>query len=551
MDPREAKFLASQAERRLTAAKQHQKSSYQTSCNDGGDSLPVLLDNDCVVANDKEQCNQFFTNFRRVCLQFHSQIDALLLIQPSNNNDTVVVVTAVVTSSSSATSTNQHNNCNNDEVKAYYATTARRNEGRTQLNNTLQNVRLLQHHALSSSSSINNHHHTTSENDNDNNTNNELLLRSILQTPMPEMTQTDIRLITQEIDNIIKCIDGAMDIICPKEKFTFRRYRKAMAAEREKRLGDKANNTTIIMLTENVLNANVTEKDEKKQQQQENNSNLRAKYGGVLENMTNCTIEISANGTVLVDNETTRKHLQYYSAPRSAHALHLPSHATNSQQQQHQEADTTQQQEQQDSESSSSSSSYLLQNLSNVTILLHGSSRPSVHIQHIHNCKIYISEPTCGPVHVTDCHSSTLRCSCYQLRIHDSKDVTFQCWVRSGPIIEDCTGMIFEGDYYHLEENDDDDDVNINNDNKGYGGYGSSSSSGVGRNMYWDVKDFNWLRALRKSPNFTVIPIKKSYAGLERSDEAAKKMSKNDDDDEKQAVIEPPTEEEEDSEDEL
>ena len=106
--------------------------------------------------------------------------------------------------------------------------------------------------------------------------------------------------------------------------------------------------------------------------------------------------------------------------------------------------------------------------------------------------------------------------------------------------------MIFEGDYYHLEEeNDDDVNVNIINNDKG------CSSSGVGRNMYWDVKDFNWLRALRKSPNFTVIPIKKSYAGLERSDEAAKKMSKNDNDDEKQAVIVPHALEEEDSEDEL
>ena len=105
--------------------------------------------------------------------------------------------------------------------------------------------------------------------------------------------------------------------------------------------------------------------------------------------------------------------------------------------------------------------------------------------------------------------------------------------------------MIFEGDYYHLEEENDDDDVNIINNDKG--GYGSS---GVGRNMYWDVKDFNWLRALRKSPNFTVIPIKKSYAGMERSDEAAKKMSKNDDD-EKQIDIVPSALEEEDSEDEL
>ena len=34
-----------------------------------------------------------------------------------------------------------------------------------------------------------------------------------------------------------------------------------------------------------------------------------------------------------------------------------------------------------------------------------------------------------------------------------------------------------------------------------------------GRNMYWDVKDFNWLRSLKKSPNFTVIEITKDNEG--------------------------------------
>lgn len=34
---------------------------------------------------------------------------------------------------------------------------------------------------------------------------------------------------------------------------------------------------------------------------------------------------------------------------------------------------------------------------------------------------------------------------------------------------------------------------------------GEGGAGGVGKNMYGDVKDFNWLRALRKSPNFAVV----------------------------------------------
>jgi hypothetical protein len=217
--------------------------------------------------------------------------------------------------------------------------------------------------------------------------------------------------------------------------------------------------------------------------------NLRSKYGGVVENLSNCTIEISSDNTILITEAMANNaRLQYYASPRSIHALHPPSssaHAHHS-----------------NLNESSSSSSYLLQNLHNVTILLHG-SRPSIHLQNIHTCKIYITEPTLGAVHVTNAQSSILHCSCYQLRVHDSKNVQFTVWTRSGPIIEGCTGMVFMGNYYLESEA-----LSGNNSNVCGNGGSLEASDGavvVGRNMYWDVKDFNWLRALRKSPNFVVV----------------------------------------------
>ena len=77
--------------------------------------------------------------------------------------------------------------------------------------------------------------------------------------------------------------------------------------------------------------------------------------------------------------------------------------------------------------------------------------------------------------------------------------------------------MVFEGDYYSNEEEN---------------------------NLYWDVKDFNWLRTLRKSPNFVVVSdTKESTDGVvvcEMKSEI-----------EVSAVETVSVEEEEDSEDEL
>jgi len=481
VDSREARFLASQAERLAgNNNKKQQQSNNNCKIND---SSPDLINEDNHTADTvdnvstKAQSNQFFTNFRKICSQYQGQLDTLLLVPSSTSEDLASDCTATTKSS------------NYTEAKAYYATSTKRNEGQLQLNSILNNVRTLQRHALSSSSSINIHNELTStDNTNDNNE----LLQSILQTPMTDITQTDIRLISSELDKIIKYIDVAREIICPKEKFIFKRYRKAMA-EQKMLEGESG-----IMHSTSEAAVNKNNNKEKEEDEKQKQDNLRTKYGGALEDMSNCTVEISSSGLVLI-NETTQDELQFYSAPRSVHTLHPPSHTVVEDQ-------------------AHESSSYLLQNLSNVTILIHG-TRPSLHLQHIYNCKVYISQPTLGPVHVTDCISSSIHCSCYQLRIHESKDVRFKCWVRSGPIIEDCTGMVFEGDYYSDEE---------------------------GNNLYWDVKDFNWLRTLRKSPNFVVV---KSDIKKDIKDEAV--VSKQKSEPEVSSVEATKTEEEEDSEDEL
>ncbi len=99
---------------------------------------------------------------------------------------------------------------------------------------------------------------------------------------------------------------------------------------------------------------------------------------------------------------------------------------------------------------------------------------------------------------MTDCHSLEIRCSCYQLRVHSSKDVKFNIWARTTPIIEDCTGIEFLGDYYIGG-------ARGGGYDHGACGKGMDRAVIVGRNMFWDVKDFNWLSILQKSPNFVVV----------------------------------------------
>ncbi|KAL7458017.1 hypothetical protein ACHAWC_009524 [Mediolabrus comicus] len=525
MDTREARFLASQAAR-LADNKRQQKSRRrnQQSIVDNNDGIDLpdgdnknsrdydtptnnLIDAENIIVNTsdhnhnssrdhKEEGHKFWSNFRKLCSELQCQIDSLLLVTSSDDGE-----------HNNNSNSNDGDSKKYETVKAYYAIASRRTEGRNLLDSILDNVRLLRKHCLSSSSSMmllpvtNNNDNNSNNNNNDKSnhchpTNNNQLLQSILQTPMPEMTsQSDLRLLSDEIDRLLKHIDDVREIISPKEKFIFRRYRLAMEERgRNNIMLGNANAVGVEGTVEEVVdgtnNACLNKMDKEQTTAGETGttttSNDHHYDGGLLENKNDCIIEIYSDGTIKEwsKHELTKEqqqYIQYYGGPRRLNGLHPPTFNNNAAAA---AATTTTETTTVGGNNNSIIMSYLLQNLNNVTILLHG-SRPSLHIKNIQSCQIYVTEPTCGPVHVTNCYSSVVRCSCYQLRIHDSSDVKFSVWVRSGPIIENCTKIVFDGSYYCLEMDE--------------------SSGGEGENMYWDVKDFNWLRTLRKSPNYTVV----------------------------------------------
>lgn len=387
--------------------------------------------------SNKESIVQFWSIFRSLCRGYQQRIDALLL--PSRD-----------AAASLETPFKDWNDELKSQVRIHYATASKRNEGRLELDGIMAEVRSLQHRVLSSTSSFV---------DIDSNANNNEGLDELLFHSMPDLPQTDIRLITVEVEKILSRIDQARDVICPKEKFVFRRYRQA--------LDDLDQNSADELATSLVdFHMDLEKQKEQDMGQQKQQQPSEVNFGGVVENKSNCIIEIQSDGSfIYFDDNDSQERWKTYTAPQP---------------------------DEQYTATATGTTSYLLQNLNNSTLIIHPILQ-SLHIQNIHNCKIYSS--VLGPVHVTNCHNSEIRCSAYQLRVHDSENVEFGVWVRSGPIIEKSTGIVFTGDFF-------------------------KSNSNIGRNMYWDVKDFNWLRSLRKSPNFTVVG-----AGDKSSREAAAMMN--------------------------
>jgi hypothetical protein len=369
-------------------------------------------------SSNQEDVVQFWCGFRSVCNAFQSRIDGLLLLEGSGHEfpKPTEMTDAIKT-----------------KLQHHYATASKRNEGRIELDGILKEVRLLQRFVLSSSSSL-----TT---DSSSGKSSNKVLDKLLSQSMPDLALTDIRLLTIEMERILHMIDEANNIICPKEKFVFRRYRKALEELNLNGSGELINALDCL----NVSAGEQKEQDQNKQQKQQLSV---LSFGGVVENKSNCNVEIHPDGSV-TSTEDAHEFWKMHSAPCVV---------------KHNTSDT-------------GTSSYLIQNVSNSTIVIHPTIQ-SLHIQNIVNCRIH--SVVLGPVHVTNCHNSEIRVSAYQLRVHESKSIKFGAWVRSGPIIEHCTEMTFAGDFY-------------TDDNQ------------PGKNMYWDVKDFNWLRSLRKSPNFTVI----------------------------------------------
>ncbi|KAL7468059.1 hypothetical protein ACHAXS_008286 [Conticribra weissflogii] len=362
------------------------------------------------------------------------------------------------------------------------------------------------------------------------------LLHSLLRNPMPEITTTELRLISRDLETILNAIDEAREWISPKEKFVFRRYRLAMEEKAMQTL-----NTAVEQLVEENGASDVRDNEKDTTSSQDHSEYLKSKYGGIIDNIADCTVEVLPDGTLRI-NETSEEELRKYSLPRpynmatacptdmssvsgsqegsaiipppkvALQTAAIADNAVDNVNKNMSMSETTatssnpiHNQFASTSSSTSSSSSYLIQNLSNTTLILHLPHLVSLHLHNISHCCIYVTQPTLGPVHVTKCHSSHVQCSCYQLRVHESTNVRFCVWTRSGPIIEDCSQMVFDGGYYG-----DLCDTN-GNSSRNLTKYAESP----GKNMYWDVKDFNWLRTLKKSPNFEVIAGDRERGGHE------------------------------------
>jgi len=148
----------------------------------------------------------------------------------------------------------------------------------------------------------------------------------------------------------------------------------------------------------------------------------------------------------------------------------------------------------------------------------------SVHIINTKNTTLQIMPPIHGPVHVTNCHDTTVQIPfSRQLRIHDCTNVTFILHVASGPIIEGCKGMKFYQKDYKANavlasrspsKNKNAASVNVHKDKESE----KSASFQAGINLYADVKDFHWLKNNVKSPNFDVYTESEARSMRELAD---------------------------------
>ena len=112
----------------------------------------------------------------------------------------------------------------------------------------------------------------------------------------------------------------------------------------------------------------------------------------------------------------------------------------------------------------------------------------SVHVIQAENSNVKITSAIHGPVHVTNCTNTLLQIPfSRQLRIHDCTSVSFVIHCASGPIIEGSKEMKFYQKDFEKKYSEDFD---------------------AGVNLYWDVKDFFWLKNNIKSPNFEVYTAK-------------------------------------------
>ena len=202
----------------------------------------------------------------------------------------------------------------------------------------------------------------------------------------------DIRLLHKEFSNCMTKWEQAKEIVSPKGKFTFRRYRQEVA--RRKACGIPIFENSTQKTT--PLKASAHQSTPVQQQQQQEYTK-----GACIQNLSNATIEIDADGNVLVNKHS------FLEMPKvSAAAL-------------------------------------LVQKIEHCSIEI---AKPLVtlHIVQTNSTQIIIKGDFMRAIHVTDCHNgTTIQGRAQQLRLHESTDLTCHVELAAGAILEDCTRLVF------------------------------------------------------------------------------------------------------------
>jgi len=379
---REAQFLAAQNARLANIRK-----PCEHDANDISNSETKIRADEGTI---QYQRKAFWSAFKDECAALSSRLDTLYCSEESKRFETL------------------------------YVTAQQRNVALAKLQDILCVIRALQHYTIDSNKLT-----IAGE---------EYLPLKLKDVSMPELPVADQRLTNIEIQTLKDKSQVVQNVICPKEKFRFHRYRNLL---------DKREFKGIGLEEEHDANIVANEEEEKNN---EPSGSLHVLFNGMtLVDKKNCNLIVQRDGSIASMDSITSDDVQV---------------------------------------KGNAAKSFLVRTLDNCQITVEGTFE-SIHIIDTKNTTLRITTPTNGPVHVTNCHNTQIHIAfARQLRIHNCTNVSFECHVASGPIIEECKKMKFYQQDYLCEE----------------GGNRIDD-----QNLFWDVKDFQWLKTLVKSPNFDVF----------------------------------------------
>ena len=125
-----------------------------------------------------------------------------------------------------------------------------------------------------------------------------------------------------------------------------------------------------------------------------------------------------------------------------------------------------------------------LENLENCDVYLPFLLK-AAYLKGMSNCRVYVGCVE-GACFVNGATNSVVQVCAHQLRIHNTHQTTFMVFAKQGPIIEDCSEVVFGPYKFHYE------------------GLRQHMKTGMfegAPNQWSDVKDFKWLRK-DQSPNW-------------------------------------------------